>query len=613
MLASEVRAALYVARSADCGLQPSQSGARQLDAEIAAAAQRREGSSAAQPVSPSSADADATAGELNLPSLRLGPRSAAILARGVSRPTAINLHNNPNLTDAGAQALLSLLENGTVRVIDLGVCGLANSFAPALARYLLRTDGSGDSLVTWSSAAPPPATCRSPTTSAASRCSRRCCSSCPKLARLGLSHAALERARRRRLCAPLRRSPIRSSHLSVLDLAANAFGRDLTPLLELVPLCDALTELDVSANELHDWGADALAASLCAAGAGASPSSRKPPPRTCRRRRAPDRRRPEPCARVAPRTLSAGPLESDRRARRARARRRLAARASPPPTSPRFDEGVQLMLVGAVKADQGVRERSRGSDNRGRHGARRDDVDGEGTRWRAEAGVPNLKRYATTAATRRPRAVWRRASRGRRVGLSVRGAQCVSAVQRGQLRCARLARVLWQPPPRRRCGACGARSPTSHARAALPRAARTPLAVPSQRKARAVPRGVGLARVLRARARAAARAARRVARAFVHGDGDIVDPAYFRGSRQGAGRSDPRALGGGAGRRCTLEVAARQRRRQSASRATGEPRQLRGRPPRKDTPKLIVRGVEYGSTTPRAQSAQPARGRPIAR
>ena len=99
MLAAEVRAALYLARCADCGLQASQSGSRRFDAEIAAAAIKED------------AEADATA--LHLPTLRLGPKSAAILARGVTAPTVINLHGNYNLTDAGAIALLTLLENGT--------------------------------------------------------------------------------------------------------------------------------------------------------------------------------------------------------------------------------------------------------------------------------------------------------------------------------------------------------------------------------------------------------------------------------------------------------------------------------------------------------------------
>ena len=79
--------ALYVARCRDCGLQPAQSGARRFEAEVAAAQPNAEKDGAA-----SLAGKYAGPRALNLCALRLGQRSAQLLARGFSKPTAVHLH-----------------------------------------------------------------------------------------------------------------------------------------------------------------------------------------------------------------------------------------------------------------------------------------------------------------------------------------------------------------------------------------------------------------------------------------------------------------------------------------------------------------------------------------
>jgi hypothetical protein len=131
--------ALYVARARDCGLTPSQSGARRFQAEVAAVQPNleRDGKSPAVTYGPNA---------INYPGLRLGAFSAQLIARSISQPTALHLHSNPSMMDAGAQQLLPLLEQGTCRSLDLGNCGLGARFAPAFARYMLRFPAAGSVL-----------------------------------------------------------------------------------------------------------------------------------------------------------------------------------------------------------------------------------------------------------------------------------------------------------------------------------------------------------------------------------------------------------------------------------------------------------------------------------
>ena len=77
--------------------------------------------------------------KVSLRGLQLGSRAGRVLARSLSPGvTALDLHGNGSLGEAGALALLPLLDGGALRSLDLGGCGLGGDFAPALAQHLLR-------------------------------------------------------------------------------------------------------------------------------------------------------------------------------------------------------------------------------------------------------------------------------------------------------------------------------------------------------------------------------------------------------------------------------------------------------------------------------------------
>lgn len=77
--------------------------------------------------------------KVSLRGLQLGSRAGRVLARSLSPGvTALDLHGNGSLGEAGALALLPLLEGGMLRSLDLGGCGVGGDFAPVLAQSLLR-------------------------------------------------------------------------------------------------------------------------------------------------------------------------------------------------------------------------------------------------------------------------------------------------------------------------------------------------------------------------------------------------------------------------------------------------------------------------------------------
>ena len=275
-LSDAVVSALYVARCRDCGLQPMQSAARRFHAEVAAA-QQYQTTTAAAGGSPRGRGAAARTGgssdpatSLYLPSMRLGVRSAQLLSRGVSRPSAVHLHGNPGLGDAGAQALLPLLEHGTCRSLDLGNCGLGPAFAPALARYLIRVPSTGSALERLELGGATASGLQKPNQlRGIGALATVLQHHCPRLCALGLSHSRVGATDEAEGCVQALASlAVQAPALTALDVAANDLGRASLPLLQLLPLCFALTELDLSGNHLADWGAQALADALVAAVAG---------------------------------------------------------------------------------------------------------------------------------------------------------------------------------------------------------------------------------------------------------------------------------------------------------------------------------------------------------
>lgn len=247
--------ALYIAQCRDCGLNPTQNGARRFLVEV----RKLQGQQAVR-----WGERDAY-----LPGLRLGLRSSQILARGLSHCSSLHLHGNAALSDAGALALLGLLEHGTIRALDLGVCGLGPSFAPALARYMIRAPLAGAAFERLELGGPTSSSLQKPNqlrgiSALAAVLQQRS----PRLSALGLSHNGIGSTGEGTSCMhALAALAANLTALASLDIAANGLGRAAAPLLELLPVYPSLTELDVSGNELSDWGAETLSAALLAAAA----------------------------------------------------------------------------------------------------------------------------------------------------------------------------------------------------------------------------------------------------------------------------------------------------------------------------------------------------------
>ena len=262
ILSNGLIGALYVARCRDAGVEPTPNGARRFHSEVVGLTEERDRNSLR-------AAEEGLAHAVHLPNLRLGPRSAQVLSRGLLKPSALQLHSNAGLGDVGASTLLTLLEHGSCKLLDLGACGLGPSFAPTLARYLLKTAAAGAALEhlelggATHSSPQKPNQLRGLAALAAVLQQRS-----PKLKVLGLSHCGIGTAAESASCAlALAALAAHEPGLATLDIAANCFGRAAGPLLQLLPVYPALTELDASGNELSDWGAEAIATALLATSA----------------------------------------------------------------------------------------------------------------------------------------------------------------------------------------------------------------------------------------------------------------------------------------------------------------------------------------------------------
>ena len=251
--------ALYVARCRDAGVEPTPNGARRFHSEVVGLTEKWAENSLR-------AAEEGLAHAVHLPNLRLGLLSAQVLSRSLVKPSALQLHSNAGLGDIGASTLLGLLEHGSCKLLDLGACGLGPSFAPTLARYLLKTAAAGATLEhlelggATHSSLQKPNQLRGLAALAAVLQQRS-----PKLKVLGLSHCGIGTTAESASCAhALAALAAHAPGLATLDIGANCFGRAAGPLLQLLPVYPSLTELDASGNELSDWGAEVIATALLA-------------------------------------------------------------------------------------------------------------------------------------------------------------------------------------------------------------------------------------------------------------------------------------------------------------------------------------------------------------
>lgn len=240
-------AALYMSRCRDSKLNPSRAAMHRFQSQV-----QSEHKSASTVNAP-----------IRLRNLGLGPRAGAVLARYLTSPVEIDLHGNGSLGDGGAQQVLTLLEAGTVRKIDFGACGLSATFSTAFARHVLRCPSAGATLTHLQLGGASTSVMRPNELRQVPALLLVLQQQFPKLSQLGLSHNGLGGAPdASQTVLALAALGTQSAALANLDVAHNGFGESMGPLLQVLPLCASLTELDVSGNALGDAGAALLAAAL---------------------------------------------------------------------------------------------------------------------------------------------------------------------------------------------------------------------------------------------------------------------------------------------------------------------------------------------------------------
>ena len=208
--------------------------------------------------------------KVSLRGLQLGSRAGPVLARSLSPGvTALDLHGNGSLGEAGALALLPLLDGGTLRSLDLGGCGVGGEFAPVLAQSLLRAPhpmGKGSTglrmLQLGGAAQGLARPNRLVGVGQLMAALQQCCAG---LEVLGLSYCHLgeEQDGGHSSAAALASLLVAAPRLHTLEAGGNGLGgKVLRVVLEALPRCASLRELELESNGLTDADAALLAAAL---------------------------------------------------------------------------------------------------------------------------------------------------------------------------------------------------------------------------------------------------------------------------------------------------------------------------------------------------------------
>ena len=174
--------------------------------------------------------------KVSLRGLQLGSRAGRVLARSLSPTvTALDLHGNGFLGEAGALGLIRLIDEGSLRSLDLGGCGVGGDFAPVLAQRLLRAPhGACEGLrvlqlggATQGLARPNRLAGVQPLAAALQQC-------CGALEVLGLSHCHLGEEEDGGLAstAALAALLVAAPRLHTLEAGSNGLGAHLRVLLE---------------------------------------------------------------------------------------------------------------------------------------------------------------------------------------------------------------------------------------------------------------------------------------------------------------------------------------------------------------------------------------------